>query len=276
MSQIVVDQLQYYAMLLGLGLVPAICIFVVVSIFRAVPWALPMYNAFRKNMPVVMKHHPRGSVTLEVPRLEKDMPDGIPVTYYKVDKWGIKFPDVAGDNTELLNGKLRIIHYFKNNPAPVNIIDTVSIDALMNWLISKGVNVTNREDTILFLLSEYVRTNDLQEALESCQFDSEDTKMNAIKAIKIVDANRKELENLLNKDRIFVFQSAMSGIDRVLSFTSASFSNAKSAIEASMRAKLAEDKNKEIYKIVLMIFVGLICAAIAYVMISKSEWGGGA
>jgi len=146
----------------------------------------------------------------------------------------------------------------------------------MNWLISKGVNVTNREDTILFLLSEYVRTNDLQEALESCQFDSEDTKMNAIKAIKIVDANRKELENLLNKDRIFVFQSAMSGIDRVLSFTSASFSNAKSAIEASMRAKLAEDKNKEIYKIVLMIFVGLICAAIAYVMISKSEWGGGA
>ena len=72
------------------------------------------------------------------------------------------------------------------------------------------------------------------------------------------------------KDGVFIFQTAMTAIDRTVAFTSAAFSNAKSALEAQIRAKIAEDKTKELYRTIMILAALLVCAAIAYAIISKS------
>ncbi len=269
-ADMIIPTWQYYALIIGMIFVPLMCGLVVFNIFRAVPWAWTMYRAFQKNVPVVWKHHPRGSSELAQAVIEKELKEGIPVTYYKVDKWGLKFSDIAGENTELLMGKLRVIHYFKNSPAPINVTDVVGVDQLCNWLRKKNVNITNREDAVIFILSEYTRTGNLKNAIASSKIDDDETKRAILKAINSIESNRKEVESMRLKDGIFIFQTAMTAIDRTISFTGAAFSNAKSAIEAQMRAKMAEDKNKELYRTILIVAVLLVCAAIAYAIISKS------
>jgi len=270
-ADMIIPTWQYFALILGMVFVPLITIIIVVNIFKSIPWAWPMYRAFQKNMPVVWKHHPRGSSEIAVATIEKDLKEGIPVTYYKVDKWGFKFSDIAGENTELLQGKLRVVHYFKNSPTPINVMDTIAIDQLCNWLRIKGVNITNREDAIIFIMSEYVRTGNLKAAIASSKIDDDETKRAILKAINSIEKNQKEIETMKLRDGVFTFQTAMTAIDRTISFTSAAFSNAKSAIEAQMRAKLAEDKNKELYRTIMVMAALLICAAIAYAIISKSD-----
>ena len=270
MADITIPVWQYWALIMGMVLIPLLTIIITVNIFKAVPWAWPMYRAFQKNVPVIWKHHPRGSSEIAAATIEKDLKEGIPVTYYKVDKWGLKFSDIAGENTELLQGKLRILQYFKNTVSPVNIMDAVAIDQLCDWLRRKGVNITNREDAIIFILSEYSRTHNLKRAIASSKIDDDETKRAVLKAIVAIENNKDEIEKMKLKDGVFIFQTAMTAIDRTISFTSAAFSNAKSAIEAQMRAKLAEDKNKELYRTVMIISVLLICAALAYAIVSKS------
>lgn len=267
---IIIPTWQYYGLILGMVFIPLTVGLIVIGIFRSIPWAYPMYRAFQKNLPVIWKHHPRGSSEIAVATIEKDLKEGIPVTYYKVDKWGLKFSDIAGENTELLMGKLRILHYFKNSVAPINVTDVVAIDQLCNWLRKKGVNITNREDAIIFILSEYSRTGDLKTAIVSSKIDDDETKRAILKAINTIEENRTEVEEMRLKDGVFIFQTAMTAIDRTISFTSAAFANAKSAIEAQIRAKLAEDKNKELYRTIMILAALLVCAAIAYAIISKS------
>ena len=270
MATIPVEAWQFYALIIGAVTIPLLTILITWNIFKAVPWAWPMYRAFQKNLPVVWKHHPRGGSEIAAAVIEKDLKEGIPVTYYKVPQWGLKFSDIGGANTELLMGKLRVLHYFKNSTGPINIVDVAAIDQLFNWLRNKGVNITNREDAVLFILADYSRTNNLIDAIESSKIDDADTKRAIVKTIQAIQKNEKEVESMRMKDGVFIFQTAMTAIDRAEAFTSAAFSNAKSAIEAQIRAKLAEDKNKQLYQMILMIFVGLVCAAIAYAIISKS------
>ncbi len=270
MANMILPEWQVYLMIVVMVMIPLLTGLIVLSIFKAIPWAWTMYKAFRANTPIVWKHHPRGASEICEAKIEKDLKEGVPVTYYKVDKWGFKVSDIAGENTELLMGKLRIIHYFKNNVSPVNLMDSVAIDQLFKWLQKKGINVTNREDAMLFILSEHGRTGKLIEALESSKIEDEETKRTIIDAIKTIKENEDELRNLKLSDGVFIFQTAMTAIDRSISFTSSAFANAKSAIEAQLRAKMAEDKNKELYRTVLIIAVLLICAAIAYAIISKS------
>jgi hypothetical protein len=269
-ASIAIPTWQYYALIMGMIVIPLITILMVFNIFKAVPWAWPMYRAFQKNVPVVWKHHPRGSSEISAAKIETDLKDGIPVTYYTVDKWGLKFSDIAGENTELLQGKLRVIHYFKNSPSPINVTDVVGIDQLCNWLRKKGVNITNREDAIIFILSEYTRTGNLKNAIASSKIDDDETKRAIVRAIQSIENNRDEVQSMKLKDGVFIFQTAMTAIDRTVSFTSAAFSNAKSAIEAQIRAKLAEDKTKELYRTIMILAALLVCAAIAYAIISKS------
>lgn len=261
----------WFYILVGIAVVfPLFSIVITMSVFKQVPWAWTMYRCFKNNLPCIMQHYPKGGVEIAMPELEKDLKAGVPQTFFSVPKWGIKLPDIAGDNTELLMGKLRIIHYFKNNVSPTNIIDVVAIDRLKEWLNGKGVNVQNKEDIITFFLNDYVKTKDIIGTIEGSSVDDEETKRFIINTIKVIEANRKELEALRMRDGIFVWQSAMMALDRAIAFTSAAFANAKSAIEAQVRAKQLEDKNKEMYRTVLIIFVGLICAAIAYAIISKA------
>ncbi len=267
---VVLSNVWYYA-LIGIAIiVPLFSIIITLSIFKQIPWAWTMYQCFRNNLPCIIQLYPKGGIELAKPELEKDLRPGVPQTYFSVPKWGIKLPDIAGDNTGLLQGKLRIMWYFKNIVSPINIIDAVAIDRLKDWLNKKGVNIQDKEDVILFFLNDYVKTKNILDTLEGSSVDDDETRRFIIQTVKTIEANRKELESLRIKDGLFVFQSSMMALDGTIAFTSAAFANAKSAIEAQVRAKQLEDKNKEMYRMILMIFVGLICAAIAYAIISKS------
>lgn len=271
-ANIVMPTWQVITLVMALFLVIILAIVFIFVIFRTVPWAWTMYRAFQHNAPIVWKHHARGAGEIVEAKIEKELKEGVPVTYYIVEKWGLKFSDIAGENTELLMGKLRIIHYFKNGAGPVNIMDAVAIDQLCNWLQKKGVNVTNREDAMLFILSEYGRSNKLIEALEASKIDDEGTKRTIINAIRVIKDNETELKNLKLSDGVFVFQTAMTAIDRTIAFASAAFANSKSAIEAQVRAKIAEDKSKDMLKYIIYAGVFAILAGLAYVMISKAKW----
>lgn len=267
---VMISEITYYGLILGIVLVPLICIAMIFNLHKAIPWAYPMFRAFQKNMPVVMLHYPRGGLEVEVPVIEKDLKQGIPITYYYVKKWGIKFPDISTENTELLMGKLRVVHYFRNNVSPTNIIDTVALDRLRDFLMRKGLNITSREDVILFFLADYNRIRDVELAIENVYIQDEDTKALILKALTLIEENKEELEKSKLKDGIFTFQTAMQALDRTIAFTGSAFSNAKSAIEAQMRAKMNEGKNAELYRMVIIIAILLVCAGIAYAIISKS------
>ncbi len=271
-ANIVLPTWQFYTLILAMIFILVMSVLFVFVIFRTVPWAWTMYRAFQHNAPIVWKHHARGAGEIVEAKIEKELKEGVPVTYYIVEKWGLKFSDIAGENTELLMGKLRIIHYFKNGAGPVNVMDTVAIDQLSKWLQGKGVNVTNREDAMMFILSEYGRSNKLIEALEASKIDDESTKRTIINAIKVIKANENELKNLKLSDGVFTFQTAMTAIDRTIAFASAAFANSKSAIEAQVRAKIAEDKGAGMLKYLIYAGVFAILAGLAYVMISKAKW----
>lgn len=250
--------------------IPLLSFFLLVIIHKSIPWAFTMYLCYLTNQPCVFMHYPKGMLEIARPKLEKDLKPGVPQTYFYLKEWGIKIPDISGDNTELMMGKLRIIHYFKNNTAPINILDTVSLDRLKNWLNSKGVNIQNREDVIFYFLNQYINTGEFIKAVEDSAIEDTETKQFIINAIKVIDAHRSEIEALKIKDGIFTLTTAMMALDKVIAFTSAAFSNAKSAIEAQVRAKQLENKNQELYRTVMVIAVLLICAALAYAIISKS------
>lgn len=267
---VVISEIQYYAMIGATILIPLFTIIFTISIFKQVPWAWQMYKCYKNNLPYVIKHHAKGGADGQMPTLETELKDGVPHTFFRVDKWGIKLPDIAGDNTELFEGKVRLIHYYKNSVSPANIIDAVAIDRFKDWLNKKGVNIQNKEDIVLFFLNDYVKTKDIKTLIAASSVDDEETKKFIIKTIDIIEKHRSELEKLSIQDGVFVFSAAMMALDRTLAFTSAAFANAKSAIEAQVRAKAAEDKNKEMYRTVLIIFVGLICAAVAFAIIQKA------
>jgi len=267
---VMVSEIVYYGLILGIVLVPLLTLGIIFNIHKSVPWAWPMFRAFQKNMPIIFLHYPRGGLEIEVPKIEKDLKQGIPITYYYSTKWGIKFPDISTENTELLMGKLRVVNYFKNNVSPMSVIDVIALDKLRDFLIQKGLNITSREDVVLFFLTDYNRIRDVKLAIENVYIQDEDTKTLILKALVLIEENKVELENMKLKDGIFTYQTSMQALDRTIAFTGSAFSNAKSAIEAQMRAKMNEGKNAELYRMAIIIAILLVCAGIAYAIISKS------
>lgn len=241
-----------------------------ISIHKAVPWAWPMYRCYQKNLPCAFNHYPKGRLEIEIPKVSKDLKTGVPVTYFEIKNWGYKVPDLSGDNTELLNGKLRVVHFFKNGVAPISCMSVLALDRMKSWMNSKGLNITNYEDVVLFFLNDYERTKNIKKQLEESSVDDEETRKFILKTIDIIEKNRSELNNLKVKDGLFTFQTAMMALDRTVAFTSSAFSNAKSAIEAQIRAKQLEDKNKEMGRTIILVVILLVGAAIAYAIISKS------
>lgn len=260
----------YYGLIAVAVLLPLFTIMITIMVFKQVPWAWTMYKCYRDNVPCIFKHYPKGGLDIAEPKLEKELKDGIPHTFFTVEKWGFRFPDIAGDNTELLMGKLRVLHYFSNGVSPVSVIDTVALDRLKEWLNKKGVNIHNREDVILFFMNNQAKIGNIREAIDASSIEDVETKKLILDAIKAIEDNKDELIESRIKDGVFTFQTAMMSLDRLIAFTSAAFSNAKSAIEAQVRAKQAEDKNKDLYRMVIFAVIIMIGGGLAYAIISRS------
>ena len=48
-ADITIPTWQYFALILGIVFIPLFMGLIVINIFRAIPWAWPMYRAFQKN-----------------------------------------------------------------------------------------------------------------------------------------------------------------------------------------------------------------------------------
>lgn len=260
---------QYYGLIFIGILSPILSIFAYIQVRRTVPWAFVMYNAFKSNMPIIWKHGAKAHAEVEIPIIDPEIRDdkGIPVTYFRVPKWGLKFPDNAADQAELLHGKVKVIHYFRNYTRPVSTVEVRAMDDLKEWFKSKGLNITNFEDIIFTLLKDPDQSEQIIKELDDSNVDSEETKEVVKKALEILQANNNEVKNMMVRDGIFTYETAMNAIEKALAYTSSDLARTKVAIEANEAVKHQEDAKKDLYRTILVVafavFVVFLGAGIA-------------
>jgi len=251
---------------LMLALLITVLLFVVFYIdMKKTPGVLVLRKAYKKKLPVAFVHYPEGTMRAYIPKIEKHNPE-VTTPYHIVEGAGIKFKNADGKKVERWDGKIPIYNYFVNIPEPVATADAVAFSQLKDHLKKKGIDIETIEDVAFYVLSEYEKSGNLDEALRSARIDDEETREKVLAFLKFVQQHRSELERLKLRSGLFTFQTAARALDATIAYTSSNVAHMKRVIEASLRREL-QNPYTDFFKYGLFIFLSMLGLGALYIIV---------
>lgn len=222
------------------------------SMKKNAPEAFLFMKARRKKMPMVFVHYPEGTVVPSIPQIQRGSPASSPE--YIIENTGIKFRNPDSRKAERWFGDITIHNYFRNMPEEVSVKDVVAMDQLKELFGRNNVSIENIEDIAFYVLSEVEKTGDVKRALQNAGIRDEETAMKLLRFLKFVDEHKEEIKKEKLESGIFAYQTAVTALDRVMAYTSANLSHAKSVWEAMIRNQLS-NRVKDLMTYGIFLFV---------------------
>ena len=154
----------------------------------------------------------------------------------------------------------------RNIPEPVAVADAVAFSQLKDHLKEKGIDIETIEDVAFYVLSEYEKSGNLDEALRSARIDDEETREKVLTFLKFIQQHRSELEKLKLRSGLFTFQTAARALDATIAYTSSNVAHMKRVIEASLRREM-QNPYTDFFKYGLFIFLAMLGLGALYIIV---------